>query len=838
MVDTGAFSSAIAPCVVENIKSNFPQSVNICKNSPSSVVKVANGETVRTLGAVELTFRLGCRNFTEKFLLLPKMNRPILGLPFYEKYNMSIDVKNRKLHAPDFTFQLNEITSIDGSPRKIYSKHKFTLKTTQKIQIHPNSQEVLQRYPSNDLPDGIVGIIDPNPRFERKTGLCMTSSLSKITHNQTPLAFLNCTTNIITLPKDTTVGNFTILTPKQSQYLQPIDPAILSTISPLSLNELIHADENSPIFGESDFWFPTPETCSDPSSLTGLHRKIYQTLVSLKTAEKLDPTLDATQRQAFLNHFNWEKTILSLAEREQVEALLIEFHDIFARHRFDVGDNYHFSVKLTPEHHDPVYTQSPPTPIHLREEILHDLAVMQYFGLITTLADSKYSSPLFAHRKPSGKLRLLVGLRKINHLIRHDYDSNNFPITTMADAGTHLAGKSILAKLDCSQAYHALKMADFLSVQMLAFNFASRTFAFQRLAQGLSRSVSAFSSFMRKHLDSCIANDQCFQYVDDLGTGARSFGELLSNLRSIFQCIRTSGLKLTMNKCEFGVAEISYLGSTISSSGTSPNREKVEQVLSKVKMPKNHKQIKRMIGFFQYFRNYLPKLSDSLLPFYKVLKQNVNFEITDEHTAAFDVLSTQLANACDMSLRLPIANLQYVILSDASYYSAGYVLMIEDYTTNQQGDTVKSYAPVAFGSKIFNPTYLKLSIYAKEFLAVYFAFDTFAHILWGAQLPVLVLTDNRSLTRFFQAKTIPTPLWTAVDQVLNFSFILGHIPGKANAAADFLSRVNVDPHTKLSLKISTRMPVKHVEIDFSAESPNPDLTALTPSTTAGLAALQ
>ena len=271
---------------------------------------------------------------------------------------MTIDVTNRKLHAPDFTFQLNEIT----------------LKTTRKIQIHPNSQEVLQCYPSNDLPDGIVGIIDPNPRFERKTGLCMTSSLSKITHNQTLLAFLNCTTNIITLPKDTIVGNFTILTPKQSQYLQPVHPAILSTISPLSLNELIHADENCPIFGESDFWFPSPETCSDPSSLTGLHRKIYQILVSLKTAKKLDPTLDATQRQAFLNHFNWKKSILSLAEREQVEALLIEFHDIFARHRFDVGGNDHFSVKLTPEHHDPVYTQSPTTPIRLREEILHDLA--------------------------------------------------------------------------------------------------------------------------------------------------------------------------------------------------------------------------------------------------------------------------------------------------------------------------------------------------------------------------------------------------------------------------------------------------------------------------------
>ena len=222
---------------------------------------------------------------------------------------MTIDVKNRKLHAPDFPFQLNEIT----------------LKTTQKIQIHPNSQEVLQCYPSNDLSDGIVSFIDPNPRFERKTGLCMTSSLSKITHNQTPLAFLNCTTNIITLLKDTTVGNFTILTPKQPQYLQPVDPAILSTISPLSLNELIHADENCPIFGESDFWFPSPETCSDPSSLTGLHRKIYQTLVSFKTAEKLDPTLDATQRQAFLNHFNWKKLFCRSLNENKLKLYLSSF---------------------------------------------------------------------------------------------------------------------------------------------------------------------------------------------------------------------------------------------------------------------------------------------------------------------------------------------------------------------------------------------------------------------------------------------------------------------------------------------------------------------------------
>ena len=46
-----------------------------------------------------------------------------------------------------------------------------------------------------------------------------------------------------------------------------------------------------------------------------------------------------------------------------------------------------------------------------------------------------------------------------------------------------------------------LQMVDQRSVEMLAFNFVSRTFAYKRFAQGLSKSVSAFSSFMREYLD-------------------------------------------------------------------------------------------------------------------------------------------------------------------------------------------------------------------------------------------------------------------------------------------------------------------------------------------------
>ena len=154
------------------------------------------------------------------------------------------------------------------------------------------------------------------------------------------------------------------------------------------------------------------------------------------------------------------------------EKLLVEFSDIFAKHRFDVGYNTELKIKLTPEHDMPVYVQSPITPIHLRDELIVELALMHYFNLVTTLSHSKYSSPVFAQRKSSGKRRILIDLQRINHLLRNDYINTNFPISNMSNASNHFACKTFFTKLDCSQAYHCVQLADDLSVQLLAFNFA------------------------------------------------------------------------------------------------------------------------------------------------------------------------------------------------------------------------------------------------------------------------------------------------------------------------------------------------------------------------------
>ena len=156
----------------------------------------------------------------------------------------------------------------------------------------------------------------------------------------------------------------------------------------------------------------------------------------------------------------------------------MDFHDIFARHRFDIGIITEFKVQLTPFDNRPAYRQSLPAPITLKDDILVELALLHKYSIITTLPFIKDASSIFAQRKPIGKLHLLVDLRKINTLIPDDYINNNHPVSTLMDASQHMAGKSLFCNLDCSQAYHCFQMADQQSIELLAFNFASRTFAY------------------------------------------------------------------------------------------------------------------------------------------------------------------------------------------------------------------------------------------------------------------------------------------------------------------------------------------------------------------------
>ena len=321
---------------------------------------------------------------------------------------------------------------------------------------------------------------------------------------------------------------------------------------------------------------------------------------------------------------------------------------------------------------------------------------------------------------------------------------------------------------------------------------------------------------MREYLDPVVKADQCAQNVDDIGIAASNATDLTWNIRAVFKCIRQAGLKLTNEKCHFGVRQVEFLGRTISPEGISPQARKMQNFLDKLRFPKSKKALQRYLVFMNYYRNYIPGMAEKLHLFYKLLKTAVPINITSEFKEIFDSVNKALSDARELALKQPIPGKQLVLMTDASFRSAGYALMIEDNPNQKIQSKRKTYAPVAFGSKVFSPAQLKMSIYSKEILAIYMAFFEFAQILWEATKPTIVLTDNNSVTCFFQTKAIPPALWNACDYVLQFNFKIAHFAGSVNTAADFLSRLELKVMDKIGLKIREDIQTTPIEVTRSS----------------------
>ena len=184
-------------------------------------------------------------------------------------------------------------------------------------------------------------------------------------------------------------------------------------------------------------------------------------------------------------------------------------------------------------------------------------------------------------------------------------------------------------------------------------------------------------------------------------------------------------------------------------------------------------------------------MAEKLNPLYKLLKAEIPINITSEMKETFDSVNKALSDACKFALKQPFLGIQLVLMTDASFRSAGNALMTEVIPHQKIQSKRKTYAPVAFGSKVFSPTQLKMSIHWKEVLATYMAFFEFAQILWEASKPTIVPTNNKSVTRFFQTKALLPFLWNACDYVLQCNFKIAYIADSVNTAADFFSRLEL-----------------------------------------------
>ena len=473
-MDSAAFVSAIAQDDLETIKQKAPNNILKIDDPPNFQIQVANGQLEKPLSTTTPKFEIGDNSSAEHFVVMKKLTGPKIGWHFMGNNSVVIDTTHGLIHIPHLTMQVKTASS------ETTTKTQPVI-TDDALTIPPTTTKTITAFTDHPSKWNTTGTVTPLEKSTETAILLVSHSISTTIDKRIAVRVTKTTESTYLIKQHTQIAQFSVVTPEQSKHIKPVDMAIL-TMTPEDnpdltayLNELLRTSK--PERQDNTFWFPTPENPGKPEDHTPIQTRILKELNELKDKGKLNPQEGTESRNKLLKRFDWTDTLLTETEKQAIEDFLVEYHDIFARHRMDVGMNTELKVKLTPKDDKAVYSQSLPMPIHLKEDLIVELALMHKIGIITVLPFSKYASPIFAQRKTNAKLRLLLDLRKINSLIADDYTNNNHPVSTLSYAAQHLAGKSLFCKLDCSQAYHCLQMADQRSVEMLAFNFASRTFA-------------------------------------------------------------------------------------------------------------------------------------------------------------------------------------------------------------------------------------------------------------------------------------------------------------------------------------------------------------------------
>ena len=330
----------------------------------------------------------------------------LICLIFLQRNTTILDMRQGILNFPFFSMHLeNEYREYPNVIELILNPVQTILKPGKRTTLWVKSQIYTDKEATE--------IYQPSSLQENDEDLLICPPTSSTQNNKHIVQISNFLDHPYTLKKRTHIPSFSILTIEQTKHIRSVNPTSVRHHLNNNHDDAIHYINSFLKTSKTDdfnktYWFPTPQNPGNEKEHTLFQTRILNQLRELVQFEQLNPLKDIDSRNHFLSYFDWTDSTLQRAAKQAVEDLLLEIHDIFARHRFDIGMNTDFKVQLTPLDKRPADSHSLPAPTNLKDDILGELAILHKYGIITPLPSSKYASPIFAQRRQIGKLRLLL----------------------------------------------------------------------------------------------------------------------------------------------------------------------------------------------------------------------------------------------------------------------------------------------------------------------------------------------------------------------------------------------------------------------------------------------
>jgi hypothetical protein len=123
-------------------------------------------------------------------------------------------------------------------------------------------------------------------------------------------------------------------------------------------------------------------------------------------------------------------------------------------------------------------------------------------------------------------------------------------------------------------------------------------------------------------------------FIDNILIFSKDEEEYDEHLRMVLQKLRENQLYAKLNKCEFWLKEVSFLGHIISEGGIFIDPSKVKDVLS-WNTPQNVLDIRSFLGRAGYYKRFIEGFFKISKPMTELLQKGKTFEWMLRHEASF-----------------------------------------------------------------------------------------------------------------------------------------------------------------------------------------------------------
>ncbi|KAG6439129.1 hypothetical protein O3G_MSEX000509, partial [Manduca sexta] len=268
-------------------------------------------------------------------------------------------------------------------------------------------------------------------------------------------------------------------------------------------------------------------------------------------------------------------------------------------------------------------------------------------------------------------------------------------------------------------------------------------------------------------------------YMDDILIPSKDVAEGLRRLEEVLELLKRGGLTLKLNKCNFFLDKIDFLGYEVSSRGIRPGQRKTEAV-SKFPKPRNQHELRQFLGLSGYFRRFVKHYALLAAPLTNLLKKDIKWVWGNSEDCAFNKIKEMLTNRPILALYDRFADTQ--LHTDASKDGLAGILL--------QANSNGLFQPVLYFSRKTNTDERKFHSYDLETLAVVASLNRFRVYLIGISFKIF--TDCNALRSTLIKRDLIPRIARWWVQLQEFDCTIEYRPGPRMAHVDALSRNPVE----------------------------------------------